>query len=51
METSGRLWQCYRDEYGNLNDIPDYPDSISFKYKKQVKQGMMEAKKLKYQYH
>ena len=37
-KTPGRLWQYYRDEpfiYDNdiIVDVPDDPDSASFKYK------------------
>ena len=36
-ETSGSLWQCYRDEPivdndGSIVDFPDDPDGASFKY-------------------
>ena len=47
-KTPGRLWQYYRDEpfiYDNdiIVDVPDDPDSASFKYKQkwQVKQEVM----------
>ena len=38
MKTSGSLWRCYRDEpfinnFGVIIDVPDDPDSASFKYK------------------
>ena len=41
METSGSLWQYYRDEpfignNGNIADVPDDPDSASFKYKQKI---------------
>ena len=41
VKTSGRLWQYYRDEPFINNNIiiigvPDYPDSVSFKYKQKI---------------
>ena len=40
-KTSGSLWQYYKDESfidnnGNIIDIPDDPDSASFKYKQKI---------------
>ena len=41
MKTSRSLWQYYRDEpfledNGNIIDVPDNPDSASFKYKQKI---------------
>ena len=40
-KTSGSLWQCYRDEPfidndGDIIDIPEDPNSASFKYKQKI---------------
>ena len=40
-KTSGSLWQYYRDESfiddnGDITDVPDDPDSVSFKYKQEI---------------
>ena len=39
LKTSGSLWQYYKDEtfinnYGVIIDVPDDPDSVSFKSKR-----------------
>ena len=41
IKTSGSLWQYYRDKsfignIGNIIDVPDDPDSNSFKYKQKI---------------
>ena len=41
LETSGSLWQYYKDEpaligNGNIIDIPNDNNSISFKFKQQI---------------
>ena len=41
LKTSGSLWQYYRDEpfiinNGDITDIPDNPDSSSFKFKLKI---------------
>ena len=48
-KTFGSLWQYYRDEpfideNGNIIDVPDEPDSSSYKYKQKIagQTGMME---------
>ena len=40
-KTSRSLWQYYRDEpfiddNGTIIDVPDNPDSVSFKYKQKI---------------